>query len=349
LRSYVREYCLRRVVLSPLPDGAGAGAANPAVPLNQGHRVVYQSFKLDELDYEEIGPEQAVVVNILQKLALEHPGHRYGTLPGQIDLCGSVDPNALVRLWLDSAWTASLWSAAVRNRTRSPPPSTETDASAETDESHSLFPAVVQTQSLLYGYDISRLQKNANGILEGMRKLSRPRVYIKSDVNRLRIFRQTLKAFFEDQDRVLGQSTDSLVRELAGKMDLEGCESSILSFLKNDERGEFFKKRRDKRTALATGVAQTGTREDSTGAGTAQKRPRDSRETVPVAGAGGRHVPGARTAKLALADSRKIPSASSDPPASGQPASGQPASDQPASGQPAASQPASQPPCDMSP
>ena len=103
-----------------------------------------------------------------------------------------------------------------------------------------------------------------------MRKLSRPRVYIKSDVNRLRIFRQTLKAFFEDQDRVLGQSTDSLVRELAGKMDLEGCESSILSFLKNDERGEFFKKRRDKRTALATGVAQTGTREDSTGAGTAQ-------------------------------------------------------------------------------
>jgi len=32
LRSYVREYCLRRVVLSPLPDGAGAGAANPAVP-----------------------------------------------------------------------------------------------------------------------------------------------------------------------------------------------------------------------------------------------------------------------------------------------------------------------------
>ena len=161
---------------------------------------------------------------------------------------------------------------------------------------------MVQTGSLLYGYDLSRLQKNANEILEGVHKLSRPRVYIKSDVNRLRIFRQTITAFFEDQSRVLGQSTDSLVRELAGKMDLEGCESSILSFLKNNEGGEFFKKRRVQQTALATGVARAGTGGDPTGAGTAQKRPRES---VPVAVAGGRHIPGVRSAKLALTDVAK--------------------------------------------
>jgi hypothetical protein len=298
LRSHVRRFCLRRVVhgptpaVGPSPDGAGAAQANPAVPLSQRPCVGFEQFDIDEIQYEELGPEQAVVVNILEKLAAEHPGHRYGTQAGQINLCGSVDPNALIELWLPGGWTDVLWSAAIRNRTRAPPPAPENDAPSPA------FPALAPTSALLYGYDIPRLQLNAKEIMQNVHKITRPRVYIKSDVNRFRILQQTLVSFFADQSRVLGQSTDSLVRELADKMDLPGCESSIKGFLKNNK---CFENRRNKIRSLAHGVAETDSRSQPTGVSTAQKRPRA--ELPQAGGAGGRHVPGSRTATLALKNS----------------------------------------------
>ena len=281
LRSYVRPHCSLRVdTASDAAAGAGAGACGEE-DIGRAPNALKRTYvpvNFANIDLDRDGPDSNVITAKLLRLRVEPPSSRYGIEPGKIDLCGAPDPSALISFCLGSGpdsvactWTSELWSAAVNNLAKSAPPN---------DTGNSAFPSL----KLSYGYDLARIQLRFTEIQQATRRLSMPRVYIKSDKTRRGIVESELKSFFLDDDRVRTEATEVLFRRLAVVMDLEGKEASIRSYLKNTG---FFGLRTKRRKELLQPVPAEEGR-----AMKAQHQPRVLE--------GGRHVPGSHVALSTL-------------------------------------------------
>lgn len=284
LRSYVRPHCFLRVDTASdgarASDAAGAGADGEE-DIGRAPNVLKRTYvpvNFADIDLDRDGPDSDVIAAKLFRLRVEPPSFRYGPEPGKIDLCGAPDPSDLISFCLGSGpdglartWTPELWSAAVNNLAKSTPP----DAT-----SSSAFPLL----KLSYGYDLERIRLRFTEIQESTRRLSMPRVYIKSDKTRRGIVESELKSFFQDDDRVRTEATEVLFRRLAVAMDLEGKEASIRSYLRNNG---FFSLRTKRRKELLQAVPA-----DEGHGMNAQHQPRVLE--------GGRHVPGSQVALSTL-------------------------------------------------